>query len=368
MKKNRKLVKQRAKGLLLLLFSLVLVLCLIRTPEVAHAATNVFPNLDGGITRVYDTGGQENTETPPSKPGGHVSVTMDDFYYGGTGVPQVVSETGDAKEVVLTYKVSGADDSTYTSQMPTEVGTYTVLAFLPGDNYYGAAFATDTFTISYLKAPSPAYELEGILGENGWYTSDVVIRPPQGYELSVGNRNAFQTEGYVVSKETNGLNLYLRKAATGEMTDVISIANIRIDKEAPILSNVDAKEVYYADSLEVCFEEKYFDTVTVNGETVTAEKSADGKYSFSLEAGIKRLACDIVITDKAGNETKVTVTIAPAWLEDGIVGEGEYYLETGEAYSFPQNSQWQKAGDATVYAPGVSFYAEKEGSVTFTRK
>ena len=57
--------------------------------------------------------------------------------------------------------------------------------------------------------------------------------------------------------------------------------------------------------------------------------------------------------------------LGPAWLKDGIVGEGTYYLETGEEYYFPSGSDWSKSGDNTVYIGGSSFYANTEGEVTF---
>lgn len=369
MQKKSKVMKRRYKGLFSMLLGLILVVGWLQMPEVIHATGNVFPDNTFVSTSVYDSGSvEEESSSSGTKPGGHVSVTVDDYIYGGVAsVPQVISDTGNTSRIILTYKVTGADDSTYTSQMPTEVGSYTVQAVLPEDTYYATAIATDTFTISYLTAPSPAYELEGTPGENGWFTSEVTIVPPQGYELSVGNRNSFSSEGYVISEETNRLSIYLKKTSTGEMTDVISIANLRIDADAPEISNVDASEEYYVDSMEVSFREDNFDSVSVNGENVTATEYSDGQYGFAIESGIKRMTYTITVTDEAGNETEVSIVMGPAWLEDGVVGEGEYYLETGEEYSFPENSQWKKEGDSTVYAGGVSFYANKEGMVTFSK-
>ena len=76
----------------------------------------------------------------------------------------------------------------------------------------------------------------------------------------------------------------------------------------------------------------------------------------------------ILLTDEAGNQTEITVTVGPAWLKDGIVGEGEYYLETQEEYHFPKEGEWQKAGDNTIYAGGADFYSTAEGTADFSMK
>ncbi len=373
MKKEQKQIQCRYKGLLALFICLVLVLGWFQMPEMVHATGNAFPEDSQIVDVIYDSGSEvepeeEIDEKPASKPAGQVSVSIDDFYYGTTVTPQVSSSTGNAGNAKLTYKVTGADDSTYTSQMPTEVGNYTVLAILPDDTYYAATLAYDTFTISYLKAPAQAYELKGTTGENGWYKSEVTITPPAGYELSVGNRSSFSTDGYVVSEETNRLNFYLKQSSTGAMTDVITIANIRIDADAPEINNLNTAEEHYADSMEVTFKEEHFDSLTVNGKKAEAVEYADGLYGFTIQSEVRKMTYDIIIKDDAGNETKVSLVLGPAWMEDGVVGEGEYYLEPGVEYSFPESGQWKMSGDNTVYAGGVHFYANKEGTVTFTKQ
>ena len=76
----------------------------------------------------------------------------------------------------------------------------------------------------------------------------------------------------------------------------------------------------------------------------------------------------IKAVDEAGNETKVSLIIGPSWLKDGSIGEGEFYLETGEEYHMPSDSNWRMSGDDTVYMGGNDFYANKEGQVTFSKE
>ncbi len=49
---------------------------------------------------------------------------------------------------IVTYKVSGADDSTYTAEKPKNAGTYTLKVLVPADDNYTEATTTQDFTIS----------------------------------------------------------------------------------------------------------------------------------------------------------------------------------------------------------------------------
>lgn len=306
---------------------------------------------------------------PAPKSAGIVNVSMNGYTFGGNASnPMIVSSTNDVSKAIVTYKAAGASDATYSMQKPTAVGDYVVRVVLPENDNYGQAVGTANFRISYLPVPTPAYELDGMKGDNGWYKSEVKITPPDGYEMSVGNREHFTTESYTVDEETSNLRIYLRKIKTGEMTDVISIANLRVDADAPAFTEMQDGEEYYEDLVTINFTDQHFKTVTVNGEVMEVVADENGEYSFAVETGMRRMSYVIVLKDEAGNETKVSMIFGPAWLKDGIVGEGDYYLETGEEYHFPTGSNWVKSGDATVYAGGSSFYANSEGEVTFGKE
>lgn len=372
MQNEIKLTQSRFKRLLIVILCVSLFGGWFQMSDKVSATSAVFPetNEDG----IYDSGAEEveevpSTVKPQQKPIGHVSVSMEDYIYGGT-VPalQVVTYTGDVNTVKIEYKVTGAEDSTYSAAKPTEVGNYTVRATVPENEKFSQYSATDTFSIRYLPTPVPAYELDGISGENGWYKSEIVVKPPAGYEMSVGNRSDFSSKGYTVENETAALRIYLKKIATGEMTDVIVIANLRIDADAPELTEMQDGEEYYEDVIKVDFTDKHIKTAIVNGETVEITTDETGEHSLAVETGMRRMSYVIVLKDEAGNETKVSMILGPAWLKDGIVGEGDYYLETGEEYHFPEGSEWVKSGDNTVYSGGASFYANSEGEVTFSKE
>jgi len=76
------------------------------------------------------------------------SVSMGNWTYGGTASnPVVTGNTGNAS-VTYMYKVSTADDNTYTSTKPSDAGTYIVQANIEASEQYSGGSCTTTFTIN----------------------------------------------------------------------------------------------------------------------------------------------------------------------------------------------------------------------------
>ncbi len=308
----------------------------------------------------------------PAKQSSQISVSMADFIYGGKAPnPQVSVQNGDVSTVTLLYKAAGASDATYQAEMPTEVGTYMVQAILPETEQYYKATATDTFTISYLPEPHPSYNYEGedAAWYSAWFVSDVIITPPGGYQMSIGNRDNFGMQSYTVTEENNTFALYLRKISTGEMTDVI-YDYFNIDSHAPVIENLQDGNVYYGDTIDVEVTEKHIWAIYINNSEVTGfwEQDDSGSYTYPIDVGYKKEEYVIRIDDKADNETEISVYLAPAWMEEGIVGAGQYYLHAGEEYSLPAGSDWKVEGDTTVYSGGINFYAATERMHTFAKE
>ncbi|MCD8012537.1 MAG: YDG domain-containing protein, partial [Lachnospiraceae bacterium] len=83
---------------------------------------------------------------------GEGSVSITGWTYGDydadTNSPVPVSATNGTEDVTYLYKVQDADDSTYTSTVPTDAGSYTVQATFAATNNYKAGTATADFTIA----------------------------------------------------------------------------------------------------------------------------------------------------------------------------------------------------------------------------
>ena len=77
---------------------------------------------------------------------------------------------------------------------------------------------------------------------------------------------------------------------------------ITLDNIQPVISGIENGKTY-CEAQTVIVDEKYVDTVTVNGTAVTLD--ADGGFVLPPTNGEQK----IVVTDKAGNNTEMTVTV-----------------------------------------------------------
>ena len=96
----------------------------------------------------YNGATTEPVEFTISKADFNPIVSITGWAYGGTANSPSVSGVPGGVTVTYLYKVQGADDDTYSEDVPTNVGTYTVQATIAEtDNYHGKT-ATADFTIS----------------------------------------------------------------------------------------------------------------------------------------------------------------------------------------------------------------------------
>jgi len=83
-----------------------------------------------------------------AKAEGSATVSIEGWEYGDTAnAPVPASGTNGTENVTYQYKVKDADDTTYTNEVPTEAGTYTVKATFAATNNYSEVSATADFEI-----------------------------------------------------------------------------------------------------------------------------------------------------------------------------------------------------------------------------
>lgn len=83
-----------------------------------------------------------------NKADGIGSVSIEGWTYGDApNIPVCESTTNGIENVAYSYKVKGADDSTYTADIPTEAGGYTLRAVFAATDHYTEAVATADFEI-----------------------------------------------------------------------------------------------------------------------------------------------------------------------------------------------------------------------------
>lgn len=291
------------------------------------------------------------------------TVTASDIYYGGAVAPVATSDTNGILNVSYLYKVKGADDSTYTGQKPTAVGSYTVKATFAQTDEYKAVTATADFAIAYLPAPEKPYSISGKMGGNDYYISDVAIVPADGYLIS----NALDGEYsqlLVISSVSEETIIYLKKAATGEKTAGITVPALKVDKDAPVFSNVAEGEPLYGEKVEITVQDNDLVKVLVNGEEVAL---TDRMAILTLSSNLGQETYEITCEDAAGNVRSMTVVVAAEWMKSRTVPSGAKVRLTKEySYNFGGGT-WQVEGDSTSYAGGNTFYVGEDGEYSFTK-
>ncbi len=293
---------------------------------------------------------------------GVASVEQGDVNYGTKPDPKAETSTNTEKTAVIEYKEASSDDTAYSQTVPTAVGNYTVRATFAETEAYGEAVATTDFSIRYLETPEPPYTLVGTKGENGYYTSNVVVKPAKGYMIST-ELNGTYVESLTIQNSQSGTVFYLRNAS-GERTGALRLETIKIKKQTPKLSLENGK-TYYGDSQKLVIQDDYLIQVYVNGVL----QNLDGtEFVLQLGSNNGKKKYEITAVDVAGNKKTILVTVAAAWMKTGIIPEGVLVnLETGNGYKLG-NGNWKVAGDSTSYSGGTEFYVKKDGSYTFGKQ
>lgn len=304
---------------------------------------------------------EPTTELQP----GRGSVTMADYYYGGTApAPELKSETNGTAGVVVEYKKASEPDTAYTTKVPTQVGEYMIRATFPATESYAVVTAAAEFAIRYLPTPERAYSLNGTQGEKGYYTSSVTVVPAEGY-LIADALDGDYAENLILTQDMEAGQIYLKKQATGEKTDGIAREAVLIDQKVPAITAVKDGETYYKDSVQVVISDKNLSRIQINDDNIVVKGT---EMTFTLSSNHGSEDYQIIARDVAGNETKVSLTVAAPWMKKGIIPTGELIrLKSDRAYSFGDGT-WQVEGDTTSYAGGRSFYVKKDGEYTFTKK
>ena len=96
--------------------------------------------------------------------------------------------------------------------------------------------------------------------------------------------------------------IYVRLTDKAGNTDYICSDGIVLDGTSPVITGIEDGKTY-CEAQTVTIDEKYVDTVTVNGTTVTLDENCS--FVLSPADGEQK----IVVTDKAGNTAEMTVTV-----------------------------------------------------------
>ena len=178
-----------------------------------------------------------------------------DIYYGSAFINQAVFVTeANAADSIghgensITYsidkagtEIAGVDANGVLSFHNQKTGMITVTAHVDADERYNEAAVSYSLKVVYLPEPSPSYKISGnkIYTASDWYTGDITIAAPEGYQISYSNNltdNAWKDSLVINTEGTqNAETVYLRHAADGATTDkiVVSADKLKLDKSVP---------------------------------------------------------------------------------------------------------------------------------------
>ena len=112
--------------------------------------------------------------------------------------------------------------------------------------------------------------------------------------------------------------IYAKLTDTSGNVAYINTNGIVLDGTSPVITGIENGKTY-CEAQTLTVDEKYVDTVTVNGTEVTLDKN--GQFILFPASGEQT----IVVTDKAGNETRVIVTVNDGHTYEWQSENGQYW-------------------------------------------
>ena len=154
------------------------------------------------------------------------TVSAADIFVGGTVKPVVTSTSDGKASASFEYKVSGAPDTSYSSEAPTAAGRYTVRATIPATDRYLTITCTSDFTIKKFDVPATVSAedifVNGTVKPVVSTESDGV--PAFEYKLSTAPDTAYSSEApsaagtYTVRATIPETDSYLAITCTSDFT------------------------------------------------------------------------------------------------------------------------------------------------------
>ncbi|MCR5157369.1 MAG: InlB B-repeat-containing protein [Butyrivibrio sp.] len=291
-------------------------------------------------------------------------VEIEGWVYGEEpNQPYVTQESnpGDGA-VTFTYKVKDADDSTYTQEVPTEAGDYTVRARVAGTAYYYPGTGTADFTIS--KANKNDLTITDTIPANSAVKENKLVLPelPAG---AVYSSTEILVEGDVpglIVKESISLDESIlkydttakTKGAQAEIVIPVNGGNNYNDFRLVVTVSTDIEEGIVIGFKDGTSEFTYTGTkimpeieVRNNGKTLTPGVDYTVTYSGNLnvsrdKAGAVKAGGKVTIKGKGNlSDSKVlTFTIRPKSLEESEEGtlpikHSPIYIAAGQKIPAP---------------------------------
>ena len=230
-----------------------------------------------------------------------------------------------------------------------DTGSYFMWLDSNGNSYApGASVPADVtkLTAQWRDTAVPTGEIK--IAENGWksffntITFDLFFKDTQMVTVTAAdNSGEAVTVEYLLSEKAlteselarmtftaysapfsinadNEYVIYAKLTDTSGNVAYINTNGIVLDATVPVISGIEAGKTYCA-AQTITVDEKYIGTVKVNDTEVSLDKNS--QFALSPASGKQT----IVVTDKAGNETRVTVTVNNGHTYEWQSENGQYW-------------------------------------------
>ena len=238
------------------------------------------------------------------------TVSIDGWIYGeDPKAPTVTGNTGNGA-VTYEYKVKGADNVTYTTEVPTDAGDYTVRATIDETTTHSGGTATADFTIAKADVSNQNVRVVGVMGsrdtEQAWvgnFTKSLQgMVPTDAGTVTYAAGTPTYKDGAIEAPE--GVRFTSEVSTDGEFS-----ATLTIDKEATAIPEgaqeitvpvtVTCEKNYKSSTINIVLVPKERTLVTVS-LPAPPESVAYGDRDFTLTATVKD-GGDEAVTTRDGN-------------------------------------------------------------------
>ena len=257
------------------------------------------------------------------------SVTLENWTYGETAsTPVPTSSTNGTKNVTYEYKLKGAEDSTYSSKVPTDAGDYVLKATFGATGNYQEVVVTKEFTIEKAVKPDNTPATDAIVTPTA-ITSTVDLALPSGWSLENKNMELVPggyTKATIVYTDEHNYQHYTTEVLIAGAVEIIPSATtdtftIGVDTNATIKCNgvLDEFKAVYMDgnlvdpshytlirgSTIIVFNKAYMDSLAIGEHQVNLVYTASS-VSTTLTVYQKKTNGQVTPTSKKKIKTRST--------------------------------------------------------------
>ena len=200
------------------------------------------------------------------------TVTIEGWTYGSDPKSAIVSGNSGKGAITLEYKVKGADDSTYTSIVPTDAGDYVVKATVAESTNYNMGTATADFSILKASVTVTANDISKVYGSSdpkltATITGLVAGDPESTIPYTLSREAGESVDTYAISVVSESTANYSVSTVSGTFT---------INKAPVTVTANDISKVYGSSDPQL--------TATISG-LVAGDPESTIPYSLTRESG-----------------------------------------------------------------------------------